>query len=442
MSIKETYSDEINLLDLLKTISLGKKKIIIIIIITIFCAIGISKIRPNPTIKSITEIKPLSEGQLSFFELSNSLEIYKINSTILYENFFDTLEKRIALRSAVKKFGLVSRENYENDEKYEEAVSLASYAIEIKFFSPYSVYRDSVEEDKYSRIILIGSDKDRLFEMIKYIKDENNKLAIKNIEQEFKRKIFTLRKLDEFEKRKILIEIQNKKDEYDVLTNQSLQNLKFKIEDLDAEMKNSLKDYEYLITKRLRYLREQASIARKLDIPTIYKNYKAFAYAAGEKRYSPSFAMGVTGDGPFYLMGYVAIEKEIEIIINRKDIEIFALDGKLIKQKIRLEQNRTEERKDQNKLYLKEILTLKNELRDIDRNEILFSKAEALFNQNLKEFSENFESVIFDPYSTKFETQPAIGFYKLLLLAIFLGLTMGLLYVIIEGKIRKVTPRS
>jgi hypothetical protein len=426
MSIKETYNDEINLLDLFKAISLGKKKIIIIIIITIFCVIGISKIQPTPTIKSITEIKPLSEGQLNFFELSNSLNIYNINTAILYENFFDVLEKRTALRSAVKKFGFVSREDYENDEKYEEAVSLASHEIEINFFRPYGVYRDREIEDKYSSIVIIGSDENELFEIIKYIKDENNKLAIKNIEQEFERKIFILRKLNELEKRKIVIEIQNKKDEYDVLTNQALQNLKFQIEDINAEIANSIKDYEYRITKRLRYLKEQASIARKLDVATIDKNYKTFG-ASGAN-------LGVTDGGPFYLMGYVAIEKEIEIIKNRKNIEVFAIDEKLISKKRELEQNRIEERKDQNKLYLERILTLKNQLRDMNRKEILFSRAEVSFKQNLKEFAENFESVIFDPYSTKFETQPAITFFKLLLMAIFLGSIIGLLYVIIERK--------
>ena len=103
MSIKETYNDEINLLDLFKAISLGKKKIIIIIIITIFCAIGISKIQPTPTIKSITEIKPLTESQLNVFDLSNSLKIYSIDSSKLYNTYFDVLEKRTALRSAIKK---------------------------------------------------------------------------------------------------------------------------------------------------------------------------------------------------------------------------------------------------------------------------------------------------------------------------------------------------
>ena len=68
-----------------------------------------------------------------------------------------------------------------------------------------------------------------------------------------------------------------------------------------------------------------------------------------------------------------------------------------------------------------------------------FLKAEELFKQNLTEFSGNFESVIFDPYSTKFKSQPVTSFSKILVMTIILGLIIGLFYVIIEEKIKKVT---
>ena len=430
MSIKETYNDEIDLAEVFKTISRGKKKLIIILIISIFFAIGFNKNQSTPTVKSTTEIKPLSEGELNVFDLSNSMNIYNINATKLYDNFFDILQKRTAIRNAIKKFKIVSKENYENNEKYEEAVSLASHRIKINFFRSSNTILDKDSSlNNYSTIVLKGADKNKLFELIKYIKNENNRLSINNIEQEFERKIFTLRKLDEIEKKEILVSIQDKKDEYDVQINKALQNLKFEIEDLDIAIKNSFNDYELKTSKRLRYLKEQASIARKLEIPKLKDGTPLQSYSL----------LGGNDSGPFYLMGYEAIDKEIEIIKDRQDIKLYALNERLIRQKRKLEQNKIVERKDLNKLYLGGILVLEKRLKDKDRNELLFSRAENLFKENMAEFTNKLDSVIFDPYSTKFESQPNISFSKILIIAILLGLILSVFYIMIEEKIKKVT---
>ena len=321
MNKQEAYNDEIDLSNIFKTILRGKIKIIIIVIIGIFCAVVFSKNLPTPTIKSTTMIKPLGDSQLNIFYLSNSLDIYLVDSSRLYDNYFDLLEERTALRSAVKKFEIVSRENYKNNEKYEEAVSLASHDIVINYSPSAIVNKDGVSN--YSTIILSGKNKGKLFELIKYIKNENNRLTIKNIEQEFENKIYTLRKLDEMSKRKILIRIQNKKDEYDVQMNKALQILNYQIEDLDTKIENSINDYKYQISQKLTHLAEQAALARGLGIARADK---------GNFYYSNSLT---TTSSTFYLMGYEAIEKEIQIIKNRKDIERFVLNEELIKKKKR-----------------------------------------------------------------------------------------------------------
>ena len=92
-----------------------------------------------------------------------------------------------------------------------------------------------------------------------------------------------------------------------------------------------------------------------------------------------------------------------------------------------------------NKLYLREILILEKELIDIDRNNDVYSASINIFNETLVELPSDFESVIFDPYSTIFErgeNNPGT-FSKILVLAIFLGLIIGLFYIIIEEKIKK-----
>ena len=317
MSIQETYNDEIDLSKVFRTIWNGKIKIIIIVIIGIFYAISTNRDQPTPTITSITEIKPLSESQLNVFDLSNSLKIFSIDSSKLYNTYFDLLEKRTAIKSAIKKFEIISEENYENNEKYEEALSLASYDIEISYSSFNNGFPNQDADNKVSTIILKGKDKNKLFEIIKYIKDENNKLTIRKIEQEFKNKIFVLRKLDELEKEKIMVRIQDKLDEYDVQMNKALQVLNFQVEDINIAIENSIKDYELITVKKLTYLSEQAALARELDIARGLGTVKAEN----------------NSNSQYYLRGYEAIEKEIQIIKERKNIEDFVLNEELIKKK-------------------------------------------------------------------------------------------------------------
>ena len=425
-----THEKEINLDELFHIILRGKKKIIIITIISIFFAIGFYKMQPAPaapSTKSITKIKRLNKNQLVIFEFFNSLDIYNINSELLYSNYHKILQERTAFKKAIEKFEIISKKNYENNEKYEEALTIASYKMAIGSDG------SNLRQDAAISISLEGTNKKKSLEIIKYIKDENNRLSIKNIEQQLRYKILILKKFDEIKKANIKIKIQDRKDEYDLEVNKILQDLKSKIEDVDSAIKNSIydkemeiiknqKDYKNRTSIRLQYLEEQAAIARKLKIKNL-----------------------VDGLGlPFYLRGYLAIEKEIQLIKNRKYIlpyasEQNAIDKALFKKKRRLEQDQSVARKEMNKLYLREILILEKELIDIDRNNDVYSASINIFNETLVELPSDFESVIFDPYSTIFErgeNNPGT-FSKILVLAIFLGLIIGLFYIIIEEKIKK-----
>ena len=53
MSIQETYNDEIDLSKVFRTILNGKIKIIIIVIISILCAIFIEYNKPDPTFTAL-----------------------------------------------------------------------------------------------------------------------------------------------------------------------------------------------------------------------------------------------------------------------------------------------------------------------------------------------------------------------------------------------------
>lgn len=415
-----TQDKEIDLVKLFQIILRGKKKIIIIIIISIFLAFGIYKNQPvpaGPSIKSTVEIKPLDESQLIIFELFNSLEIYDVNSGMLYSHYVKILNERTAYKKALKKFEIISKKNYENNEKYEEALTMASYKMTI-----------STNDGTYMSFSLAGDDKKKSLEIMKYIRDENNRILIKDIEQQIKYRVSLLKKFDEIKKTEIKIEIQDRKDEFDLKIKEILQNLKFRIEDIDIAIQNSIDDYDYRVSKKLQFLEEQTSIARRLDISApVISNLRG----------------GYEDNNLFFLLGYLAIEKEMEIIKNRKDIDRYAANEKLLKTKRTLLQDKSVQRKELNKLYLDNILILEKRLIKIDRNKKLYSKVINVFNETFNQSLGNFESVVLDPYSADFKIQKTINnsFTRMLVLAIFLGLIIGLIYIIIEENIKKVVTR-
>ena len=317
---KKSFTDEIEFDRIFNTLWRGKKKIIIIIIISILIAVGVNINRPEPSSPSIistTEIRPLSKGQLLNFEVFNSLKIYNIDNAKLYNIFLENLKKRTALKTAIKELEIISRENYKNNEEYEEAVSILGFKMGISSDSAlalndYIVGKKTKEQIEFREkkesfyIILQNTDDRKLFQLIKYIREENNKLSIKNLETEFNNKILTLRQLDELKKKDIQIKIQDSKDDYDQEIKILAQRLKFEIEDINVKIENAIADNKLKDERRIEYLKEQASIARKLQLPKI----------------STVNILGNISEKTLYLMGYIAIEKKIEIIKNRKKIKL------------------------------------------------------------------------------------------------------------------------
>ena len=475
---KVTHNDEISFSELIKVIYRGKRKILIIVTISIFCAIFINintyvnnkKNKTDASFKSTTLIKPLNENQLNSFEILNTLGIYQIDSQILYNNFFEIFEKREIFKDVIRKFEIIPKENYENDEEYERAVSTASYR-KIKIIQPTP--QNDLDTIPNKIIVLNGSDKDQLFRMNKYIKEETNRLAYENLNKIFDEKILILRKFDEIEKKNIQTEIQDIEKEYDLTVNKKIQNYKFRLEDVETNIKYLIADNKLKVTqefedidtlfeilreerrvnekKEIQFLSEHALTARELGIAKLpLSDFKEFII---EKK----------KDVPYYLRGYEEIEEEIQMIKNRKNVELSVNSEKLylknkklyqaninknkalvglLKEKRKLEQAQVTEieRKDYVKSNLNNIYNLRRELLIIDRNEELYQRADSLFKQTLAEFSNNFESVVYDPYSTQYENNSIrslntnLSFPVIYMIAIFLGLIISLFYIVIEKK--------
>ena len=172
---------------------------------------------------------------------------------------------------------------------------------------------------------------------------------------------------------------------------------KYQLEDISIKINNLLIDYERETSDSVAYLKEQSSIAKKLGIAKNTIEVQTF----GNQN---ALLSNVQTDSPFYLRGYEAIDKEIELIQLRKDKNAF-IEGlfELEKKKRAIEQDPTIERV---RLALK--LTL-----PLDTNE--------------------FSAASIKVITTKFKYNNNNNNISMLVVAIVIGLMAGIFYVIISN---------
>ena len=113
----------------------------------------------------------------------------------------------------------------------------------------------------------------------------------------------------------------------------------FKLEDLNLKIKNVKKDYITETDNRLAFLREQALIARKLNIENNTLEVENFNTSSG------GVISNLQTAKPYYMRGYSMIEKEIELIETRTNKDAFTKNlFDLEKQRRDLLQNKSLER--------------------------------------------------------------------------------------------------
>ena len=91
---------------------------------------------------------------------------------------------------------------------------------------------------------------------------------------------------------------------------------KFKVEEYNSKIEAVMNRYSIYTERRLVFLREQAEIARDLNIP----KYLKYLSTTDNREGAPT----IYNDYPYYTRGYQAIQKEIELIEKRTDNKAFA----------------------------------------------------------------------------------------------------------------------
>jgi LPS O-antigen subunit length determinant protein (WzzB/FepE family) len=440
---KQIESDEIDFIKVFIDIWNNKLKIAAITIIFIALSIALYFIN-KPPIKAKTEILPITIFENNLYSSFNSIIIKpqseildtknyslngleEINGGYLLTLFIEELRTKKIIIKTIKKYQLLDRKKFDSEDKYLAAVE--KKALKLNILGPVNVDGSKRGETRLNWTIEFElNDKDKWEEALSYIETEINIKIRKYIQSNFNSILFDLVLLNKFKLQDIDSAINSENEKFDKEIKKFEMDLGFKLEDIKIKINNAIKDYEVETKNRLAFLTEQAAIARTLDIKKNTIESQVF-------NTQNSFITNVKTDTPYYLRGYEAIEKNIQLIKNRTDKKSFVKNlFDLEKQKRNLEEDKTLERAERNKIFLEKILTLrslkKNLLEDktFERIQILFDDTPIVANVDFKA-----ANIIYQ--NTKFETSSSL--IKAVLFSGIFGVIFGMFYVLISSAIRQ-----
>tara|TARA_Y100000389_G_C17421106_1_gene496770 strand:+ start:357 stop:1556 length:1200 start_codon:yes stop_codon:yes gene_type:complete len=311
---KKTYNDEINITDII--ISLWNNKIKIIIITTAFLFLGILYFNSsNKNFTAITNIKPASTFEIEKYNIFNNFTTLqedndneitenktvinektfniikdKITSEVLLNLFIDKIKTRELVQKGVIKSKLVNKDNFQNEEDYEVAIQKKTIFIIDGITAP-SINKEN-KNIPFWRYTFVISDKKKWKNFLEYIEKQANEEV----------RLFLLKTFN------------NKIETFNTESNHKLEDIEQKIEDVFL-------DYENKIAYKLAFLREQAEIARTLEIARTTLEIESFQ--TDKTIFETKSTINIIRESSYYLKGYEMIEKEISLIKSRKKTKIF-----------------------------------------------------------------------------------------------------------------------
>ena len=380
-------NDELNLIELIYTVWKGKWKIAAAAVIP-FIVVIIYQSNQINNFYAISEIKPMSSLLLNRYSTFNNLignaeetadsKIYqnsvvpKITRERFLNIYIDILQNRSLIKDGILEFNLLEASQYSDAQKYSDAVT--RLASSVKFKKPSVDLESRNLENSYYTIEFVYDDAEKWISVLKYLDEVVNKLVKKSLLEEYNNALLALK-----------------------------EQRKYALEDISSKINNNLIDYERETSNHLAYLKEQSEIARQLGIAKSTVQVESFGT-------QNALLSSIQADTPFYLRGYEAIDKEIELTESRNNKKAF-IKGlfELEKEKRAMEQDQTIER---TQLIIKSVLLSNNE---------------------------QFTAASIDAITTKFKYKDN---RKPRVLAIVIGLIVGLFYVIISNAFQSYRVKS
>ena len=366
--VRTPYDDEIDLFELFETIWRGKWKIISFVVASVVGVFGYQVTHPT-SFTATTEIKPITSIDADRYRESNAVGFFKVSPNQLLNLYIEQLEERSLFEEAIRTFELVEVANYKNEQAFNEAVVALASSIEV--LPPLNA--DGAKKGDVRR-----------FWTIEFEYNDADKWKS------------VLSSVDGYAREAVRLTLQRS---FATSLSVARQNREFKLEDIQTQIDNALTDYKRKSSDRLAFLEEQYALAKQLKIAKSTIEVQTFSSAN-------NLITNVKTDTPYYLRGYEAIGKEIELIETRSDKNAFTSGLLELEQKKReIEQNKTPER------------------------------AESLFASTPIMSSTDFSAVAVTVEATDFETQNKR--MLMLALAVVIGGMIGIVFVLVNNSIRK-----
>ena len=362
------YSDEVDLVELIQTVWNGKLVILAFVFVSLAAAVGFTIIRPATDFLAVSQIKPiLTEGEEKYRKF-NEVGVYQVNADRLLALFIEQLDSRQVFERLLVKHRLLDRNDFDSDEDFDDA--LVAFASSINIAPPADDGSQKIREDaKHWTLSFEYNDRDKWLALLKDLKLETT--------GEVQRLVTT---------------------QFVNITEALVTKRAFELEDLETAIDNTFADYEQAVTNRVAFLKEQAAIARTLNVADNTIETQSFATQSG-------MITNITTVIPFYLRGYKAIEKELALILSRSDKTSFVVGLLELEQKKRaLEQDKTVER------------------------------AKSLFALSPIGSEQGFSAVSFEAASTTFKTQS--NRMLMVILAALIGGIIGIAYVLVSNAMK------
>lgn len=306
---KKTYNDEIDISDII--LNLWDNKIKIIIITTSFLILGFLYFNfSNKNFIATTIIKPISTFEAIKYKTYNSLageSIVNIDQENLLNLFVNKIKTEEIIKNGIIKFELVNKDDFKTENDYQENIVQTAILITDQMIPPSNDEKN--KNTLYWTLNFQISDKESWKNFTGYLENAVN--------EEIRRSL-----INQFNTEMEILKI----------------GLKFNLEDVEQNIANELDDYKIKINNRIAFLKEQAEIARALNI-------KKNTLEAENFKTDNTIVTNIKSENSYYLKGYEMIEKQISLIGSRKNEKAFISKlAELEKSKRTILQNKKNER--------------------------------------------------------------------------------------------------
>ena len=327
MLINKPQDDEFDLVGGIKLIWNGKWKIAIIVIVFAIVGFGYEGTLPKKKFNSKSVIEPVDSIEAAKYifynnlikntkyelrdidttevgdlSVSDSYPFLRVSPQLLEKLFIEIIKKRSIFEKGIDKYGLLDASKYVDKKKYEEAITKLASSINII---------ETIIDEKLNRshftIEFSHYNSEKWLSVLSFVEKSANNTVQKNLQDRFRASV----EISELMKN-------------------------YQIEDVKKNIENLIKDYEFETADRLLFLQEQAEISRALGIAK--NTIEVQTFGSQNTMFST-----IKTESPFYLRGYEAIEKEIELIEQRTTLDkVSFIDGlpALVQNKRNIEQNK------------------------------------------------------------------------------------------------------